>query len=270
LLVKSVTTIKEDEMKFARFGYQGKTYTGTVDGEMVRVIEGSLFERYEETGTHYPMSDVKLLPPVVPTKVVCVGQNYLEHIEELGVPVPEEPVVFLKPPSCLIGSGDNIVYPRSAQRVDYEGELAVVIKDTMKDVAESSAMDYVLGYSCFNDVTERALVSKDVVLLALAKGFDTFGPFGPYLVTDLDPNNLEVQTYLNAKVMQHDNTRNCVFSVQKVLSFVSERITLYPRDVVITGTPKGIAPMNPGDTVEVEIEGIGRLRNVVKAETVKN
>ena len=253
-------------MKFARFEYDGKIDTGLVDGERVRVIEGSLFGRYEETGTHHSLEEVTLLPPVLPTKVVCVGQNYLEHIEELGVPVPKEPVVFLKPPSCLIGSGDAIVYPRSAQRVDYEGELAVVIKDTMKNVEESGAMDYVLGYSCFNDVTERALVSQDVVLLTLAKGFDTFGPFGPYLVTDLDPNNLELQTYLNNTVMQHDNTRNCVFSVQKILSFVSERITLCPGDVVITGTPKGIAPMSPGDTVEVEIEGIGRLKNVVKAD----
>ena len=251
-------------MKFARFEYQGQTYTGTVDGETVRGIEGSLFGRYGETGTHFSLSEVRLLPPVVPSKVVCVGQNYLEHIEELGAPVPKEPVVFLKPPSCLIGSGDAIIYPRSAQRVDYEGELAVVIKDTMKDVAEGNALEYVLGYSCFNDVTERALVSKDVIFLALSKGFDTFGPFGPYLATDLDPNNLELQTFLNDKVMQHDNTRNCVFSVQKILSFISERITLYPGDVVITGTPKGIAPMNPGDTVEVEIEGIGRLKNTLK------
>ncbi len=253
-------------MKFARFEHEGKINTGLVDGERVRVIEGSLFERYKETGKYYPLGDVALLPPVVPSKVVCVGQNYLEHIEELGAPVPKEPVVFLKPPSCLIGSGDAIIYPRSAERVDYEGELAVVIKDTMKNVTESGAMDCVLGYSCFNDVTERALVSKDAIFLALSKGFDTFGPFGPYLVTDLDPNNLELHTYLNEKVMQHDNTRNCVFSVQKILSFISERITLYPGDVVITGTPRGIAPMNPGDTVEVEIEGIGRLKNVVKAE----
>jgi 2-keto-4-pentenoate hydratase/2-oxohepta-3-ene-1,7-dioic acid hydratase in catechol pathway len=236
---------------------------GIVKGEDIEVLEGSMLGDFQETGTRIPLAGVKLLPPVTPTKIVCVGQNYLEHIAELGVPVPKEPLLFLKPPSCLIGQEDAIVYPRSAERVDFEGELAIVIKDEMKDVPEADVMKHVFGCSCFNDVTERALVGGDAFLLALSKGFDTFGPFGPFVVTGLDPNRLEIKTYLNGEVLQHDNTKNCVFSAEKILSFACERITLCPGDVVITGTPKGIAPMKPGDVVEVEIEGIGKLRNTI-------
>ena len=145
-----------------------------------------------------------------------------------------------------------------------KGEEAVVLEGSILDRYEET-LNYVLGYACFNDVTERSLVSGDPFLLALAKGFDTFGPFGPYVVTDLDPNHLEVKTYLNGKQMQYDNTKNCVFNIQRILGFASERITLVPGDVVITGTPKGIAPMKPGDVVEVEVEGIGKLRNTVKS-----
>jgi 2-keto-4-pentenoate hydratase/2-oxohepta-3-ene-1,7-dioic acid hydratase in catechol pathway len=256
--------IKEDYMKFARFEFNGNEYQGVVRGEEVAVLKGSFLDRYEETGTLYPLSEVRLLPPVVPTKIVCVGQNYLGHIEELGVPVPKEPHVFFKPPSCLVGHEDAIIYPRGAERVDYEGELAVVIREKMRDVPEDEVINHVLGWSCFNDVTERALVSGSPFMLALAKGFDTFGPFGPYIVTDLDPDRLELKTYLNGKVVQQDNTKNCVFSVKKILSYVSSRITLYPGDIVSTGTPKGIGPMRPGDVVEVEIEGIGSLKNIVK------
>lgn len=252
-------------MKFARFELKGNVFLGMVKEEEITVLDGSLFDRYDETKAHYPLSDVKLLPPVFPTKIVCIGLNYRGHIEEIGAKVPEEPEVFLKPPSSLIGHEDAIIYPRSAERVDYEGELAVVIKDKMKDVPEDETLNHVLGCSCFNDVTERALVTKDHRLLILAKGFDTFSPFGPYLVTNLNPNNLTVKTYLNGKLMQHDNTKNWVFSIQHILHYVSQCMTLYPGDIVITGTPKGIAPMKPGDVVEVEVEGIGILRNTVKA-----
>jgi 2-keto-4-pentenoate hydratase/2-oxohepta-3-ene-1,7-dioic acid hydratase in catechol pathway len=252
-------------MKFARFEYEGKVSLGMVKGEEITVLHGSLFDHYEETKTHYPLSDVKLLPPALPTKIVCIGRNYRGHIEEIGAEVPEEPEVFLKPPSSLIGHEDAIICPRNAQRVDYEGELAVVIKDKMKDVPEDETLNHVLGCSCFNDVTERALVMKDPILLIVAKGFDTFSPFGPYVVTGLNPNNLEVKTYLNGKLMQHDNTKNWVFSIQQILHYASQCMTLYPGDIVSTGTPKGVAPMKPGDMVEVEIEGIGKLRNTVQA-----
>lgn len=252
-------------MKFARFEYKGDVSLGMVKEEEVVVLDGSLFDTYRETAVHCRLANVKVLPPVIPTKIVCIGLNYRGHIEEIGARLPEKPHFFLKPPSSLIGHEDAIILPRDAKRVDYEGELAVVIKDKMKDVPEDETLHHVLGYSCFNDVTERAIVSKNIADLILAKGFDTFSAFGPYLVTNLDPNNLEVKTYLNGKLMQHDNTRNSVFSVQHILNYLSQCMTLYPGDVVITGTPKGIGPMNPGDVVEVEVEGVGRLRNTVRS-----
>jgi 2-keto-4-pentenoate hydratase/2-oxohepta-3-ene-1,7-dioic acid hydratase in catechol pathway len=253
-------------MKFARFEHNGKVYNGVAEAEEMTVIEGAFGDHFDMTDQKYPVSEVRFLPPVLPTKIVCVGQNYRGHIEELGMQVPQEPIIFLKPPSCLTGHEHPIIYHRDAGRIDYEGELAIVIKTKMHNVNETDALNYVLGYSCFNDVTERDMVGNNPFLLSLAKGFDTFGPFGPYIVTELDPNHLMLKTYLNGELKQQDNTNNCVFSVQHVLSFISKYMTLFPGDIVITGTPRGIAPMKSGDTVEVEIEGIGILRNMVQAE----
>jgi len=253
-------------MKFARFEYQGKIYNGTVEAEEITVIKGSFWNHFDVTNQKYPISEVSFLPAVLPTKIVCVGQNYRGHIEELGMPVPQEPLIFLKPPSCLIGHEHPIIYHRVAERIDYEGELAIVIKNKMRNVNEIDVLNYVLGYSCFNDVTERNMVGDNPFLLSIAKGFDTFGPFGPYIVTGLDPNHLMLKTYLNGELKQQDNTNNCVFSIQQVLSYISRYMTLLPGDIVTTGTPKGIAPMQPGDTVEVEIEGIGCLRNSVQPD----
>ena len=253
-------------MKFARFEYKGDVSFGIVKEDVVAVFDGSPFDTYKETATHYKLADVKLLPPVIPTKIVCIGLNYRGHIEEIRAKVPEKPHFFLKPPSSLIGHEDEIIFPPSAERVDYEGELAVVIKDKMKDAPEDETLNHVMGYSCFNDVTERAIVTKDIADLILAKGFDTFSAFGPYLVTNLDPNNLDINTYLNDRLVQHDNTKNSVFSVQHILSYLSQCMTLYPGDVVSTGTPKGIGPMKSGDVVEVQIEGVGRLRNTVRSQ----
>jgi 2-keto-4-pentenoate hydratase/2-oxohepta-3-ene-1,7-dioic acid hydratase in catechol pathway len=252
-------------MKLARFEYEDTVSFGIVREQTVVLLNGSPLDTYEETPVCHPLADVKLLPPVVPTKIVCIGMNYREHIKEIGAEVPTKPMFFLKPPSSLIGHEDDIIIPRGAERVDYEGELAVIIKEKMKDVPEDEALSHVAGYSCFNDVTERAIAMKGMANLTLAKGFDTFSVFGPYLVTGLDPDNLEVRTYLNGGLVQHDNTRNCVFSAQQILSYLSQCMTLYPGDLVSTGTPKGIAPMNPGDIVEVEVEGIGRLRNTLRS-----
>jgi len=251
-------------MKLIRFRYKGKVQIGVVKGMEVTGLRGSLNDGFDEIDVHYPLSNVELLPPTEPTKVVCIGLNYREHIEEIGAIIPETPIFFLKPPSSVVGHENAIIYPKGAERVDYEGELAIVIKSKMKDVPEDKALEHIWGLSCFNDVTERAFVSKNPLLLTLSKGFDTFGPIGPYLVTDLDPNNLNIKTYLNGQVMQSDNTKNCVFSVQKILHYLSTCMTLYPGDIVATGTPKGIAPMQPGDVVEVEIEGLGKLRNRVE------
>jgi 2-keto-4-pentenoate hydratase/2-oxohepta-3-ene-1,7-dioic acid hydratase in catechol pathway len=252
-------------MKLARFEYKGDISLGMVKEEEVVVLDGSLLDTYKETDTHYKLADVKLLPPVIPTKIVCIGLNYRGHIEEIRATVPERPQFFLKPPSSLIGHGDEIIFPPGAERVDYEGELAIVIKDKTKDTPEHETLNHVLGYSCFNDVTERAIVMKNIADLILAKGFDTFSALGPYLVTDLDPNNLELKTYLNGRLMQHDNTKNSVFSVQQILNYLSQCMTLYPGDIVSTGTPKGVGPMKPGDVVQVEVEGIGRLRNTARS-----
>lgn len=250
-------------MKIARYRHEDRIQFGKVEDRMLRMLEGDIFGEFNETKTLVPISEVTILTPTVPTKIVCVGQNYRGHIQELGVPIPKEPVIFLKPPSCLISNGEAIVYPVFANRVDYEGELAVIIKEKMTRVSEDQALTHVLGFSCFNDITEREMAGRDPFLLTLAKSFDTFGAFGPYVVTDLDPNHLELKTYLNGRLMQQDNTQNCVFSVSRILSFITRHITLYPGDVVITGTPKGIAPMKSGDVVEVTIEGIGNLKNPV-------
>ena len=254
-------------MKFARFEYNGEVYNGVVEAGEINVIKGSFGDQVDMTDQKYPVPEVSFLPAVLPTKIVCVGQNYRGHIEELGVPVPKVPVIFFKPPSCLTGHDHPIIYHRDAGRIDYEGELALVIKNKMRNVNEIDALNYVLGYSCFNDVTERDMVGSSPFLLSIAKGFDTFGPFGPYIVTDLDPNHLMLRTYLNGELRQQDNTENCVFSIQQVLSYISRYMTLFPGDIVTTGTPKGIAPMQPGDTVEVEIEGIGCLRNKVQPDS---
>ena len=253
-------------MKFARFEYEDTIAFGMVRGEEIIVLHGTPFDSHEETGICHSLDEVKLLPPVIPTKIVCIGMNYRGHIEEIGATTPEVPMFFLKPPSSLIGHEQDIIIPRGAERVDYEGELAVIIKEKMKDVPEDEALNHVLGYSCFNDVTERNMVGNNPFLLSLSKGIDTFGPCGPYVVTDLDPNRLMLRTFLNGELKQQDNTENCVFSIQQVLSYISRYITLLPGDIVTTGTPKGIDPMQPGDTVEVEIEGIGILRNSVGAQ----
>ncbi len=251
-------------MKFARFEYQGKECYGVLQEETFRVLSGPFLEGSTETGAVYPLSGVRFLPPVIPSKVVCIGLNYIGHIQEVGEATPAEPLFFFKPPSCLIGHKDYIVYPRPAQKVGYEAELALIINRKMKEVSPEEAYDYVFGCSCFNDVTERRL-SKTDALLSQAKGFDTFGPLGPYVVTGLNPDKLEIKGFLNGKLKQHDNTQACVFKVGQILSYISHRITLYPGDVVTTGTPKGIDLMGPGDVSEVEVEGIGTLTNPVKA-----
>ena len=253
-------------MKLARCEYQGKIYQGIVKGETISVIDRPFHEDYKETGMQLDLAKVRLLPPVVPSKFVCVGQNYIEHIKEIGVPIPEKPIWFLKPSTSLIGPGDSILFPRTADRVDYEGELAIVIKTTMKNVKREDALKYVQGYCCFNDVTERKLAAANPFYLAMSKSFDTFASLGPWIETELDPDRLQVKTYLNGKLMQNDNTSGCVFSAPYLLEYISHFLTLLPGDVISTGTPVGIAAMNPKDVVEVEIEGIGKLTNTVESE----
>ena len=253
-------------MKFARFEKDGKQQFGLVEGQDLRVVNGSVFKKYELSDVSFKLAEVKILPPTVPSKIVCVAHNYRGLIEQIGEPFPDEPILFLKPPSCLIGHGDAIIIPADAERVIFEGEVAVIIKDEMKSVAPEKALAYVAGYSCFNDVTERAMIERDHFMLSLGKGMDTFGPCGPFLTTDIDPGNLEIATYLNGNKVQTDHTANCIFTVEFLLHYISERITLYPGDIVTTGTPRGVDTLLPEDVIEVEIEKIGRLKNTVVAE----
>jgi 2-keto-4-pentenoate hydratase/2-oxohepta-3-ene-1,7-dioic acid hydratase in catechol pathway len=252
-------------MKLTRFRHGAFEFNGAIRGEEIAVIEGEFWEDFRVTDAVYPLKQVKLLPVSIPSKIVCIGLNYLKHIEEVGATQLAAAHFFLKPPTCLIGPEDAIVIPKHAERVDYEGELAMVIGKPMKDVPEKDALSYVLGYTCFNDVTERALVGKSMSYLTEAKGYDTFGAVGPWMETDLDPDSLDIKTFLNGKIMQEDNTADCLFSASQVLFAISRCMTLLPGDIVSTGTPKGIAPMKAGDIVEVEIAGIGKLRNHVRS-----
>jgi 2-keto-4-pentenoate hydratase/2-oxohepta-3-ene-1,7-dioic acid hydratase in catechol pathway len=200
---------------------------------------------------------------VNPTKILCIGRNYADHAKELGNDVPAEPLVFLKPPSALIADGEAIVLPKASQRVDYEGELCVVVGQRCKAVAEADAMGVIGGYTILNDVTARDLQKTDGQWTR-AKGFDTFAPCGPVIVKDLDPTDLELKTLLNGQVVQHGRTSQLIFPIPRLIAYLSRIMTLEPGDLISTGTPAGVGPMKAGDVVEVWIEGIGTLRNPVE------
>ncbi len=215
------------------------------------------------TSEKYPVDQIHLLPPCVPTKVVAVGLNYRDHAAELGMPIPEEPLIFLKPPSSVTGPGKPIKCPKMSNQVEYEGELGVVIGQRTKKVAASSTKNYILGYTCLNDVTARDLQKKDVQFTR-AKSFDTFCPIGPWIETELDPSNLRIQSRVNGQTRQDSSTSQLIHSVYDLISFISHVMTLEPGDVIATGTPKGVGPLNKGDRVEIEVEGIGVLENTVR------
>jgi 2-keto-4-pentenoate hydratase/2-oxohepta-3-ene-1,7-dioic acid hydratase in catechol pathway len=206
---------------------------------------------------------MKLLEPIRPSKIVCVGRNYREHAAELGNKMPDEPLLFLKAPSAVISSGADIVLPGASQQVEHEGELGVVIGRIARNIAgDEDPLSYVLGYTCVNDVTARDLQRKDVQFTR-GKSFDTFCPVGPWIETDVDPGNATVETRLNGEVKQKGNTADMAFPVAFLIRYISEIMTLYPGDLIATGTPAGVSRMKPGDIVEVEVSGIGVLRNQV-------
>src|SRR6266581_7245796 len=216
----------------------------------------------ERVGNGPTPDDVVLLPPAVPSKIVAVGRNYAEHAKELGNEAPPEPIIFLKPPTSLLRPGGTIERPPQSQRVDYEGELAIVIARSARNVKRDSWRDFVLGFTCANDVTARDLQKKDVQFTR-GKGFDTFCPLGPCIETDLDPADLALTTRVNGAVKQNGRTSMMIFSCATIIEFITSVMTLEPGDVILTGTPAGVGPLQSGDTVEVEIEGIGTLRNHV-------
>ena len=237
------------------------------------VIEGSkafLIDNDFDFGTVTPsgegieLTETRLLAPVSPSKIVCIGRNYREHAAELGNKMPEEPLLFLKPSSSIIGSGEAIVIPAQSQQVEHEGELGVVIGKTARRLGdEDDALSYVFGYTCVNDVTARDLQRKDVQFTR-GKGFDTFCPVGPWIVTDIDPTKVRVTTRVNGEIKQNGNTADMAFPVPYLIKYISNIMTLYPGDLIATGTPAGVSKMKNGDMVEVEVEGIGVLKNSLK------
>lgn len=217
-------------------------------------------ESLPPSGRSYRLWDVRLLSPCLPSKVVCLGLNYRPHAAEINLQLPASPLLFLKPSTAVIGPEDNIVFPDNCTRVDYEAELAVVIGRKARNVPKNEAMRYVLGYTCLNDVTERDQQTADGQWTR-AKGYDTFAPMGPWIRTGIDPANLKIELYLNHELKQSSNTGELLFDIPTLISFISGVMTLLPGDVIATGTPSGIGPMQPGDIVEVKIENIGTLRN---------
>lgn len=257
-------------MKIARFEIGGRIAHGILEDEdRLRVLAGSPFETLEVTEEEYALGEVRLLAPVAAPRVFGVGLNYVSHAKESGQKPPEIPMLFMKPTTAVIGPGEPIVYPREGQNVHFEGELAAVIGRTVRRVSEAEALDCVLGYTCADDVSERVIQHREMGMgcLLIGKAFDTFCPLGPVIATGLDPTDLDLEARVNREVRQSINTSDLLFSVAKLVSYLSVAITLLPGDVIITGTPHGVGPITPGDEVEIEISGIGVLRNGVIAET---
>lgn len=256
-------------MKYVR--YSGKdnipTY-GILEGEQIRRISGDLFGAYSVTDEYVAAAAVKLLPPCVPSKIVCVGVNYLSHILEAQqgldptAKIPKEPALFLKGVNCAAGIGDAIEYPTGVKRLDYEGEFTVVIGKKCKRVSAEESLEYVLGYTCGNDVSARDWQLGDPQWYR-GKGLDGFAPIGPVISDEADPDNSYVRSYLNGKLVQDGNTNDLNFGVRALVSFISQWITLEAGDIIMTGTPSGVGPMHPGDVVEIEVENVGRLVNYI-------
>jgi len=252
-------------MKYLRFLYSGEEKTGILNDEMITEIEGNIFESPVHLQNKYQLSDVKLLPPCKPSKVVAVGLNYVDHVKEFsGRDIPKNPILFIKLPHTIIGHRDTILLPKESNRVDYEAEFAVVIGKYCKNVEPAQASEYIFGATCLNDVTARDLQKSDGQWTR-GKNYETFCPIGPYIVTGLDYSKLEVKLTLNGEVKQHGDTSMHIWDVYELVSFISKVIPLEQGDVVTTGTPQGVSPMKAGDVVEVEIEGVGKLVNYVKS-----
>jgi len=233
------------------------------DTRLVGLAGDPLYVGVQLTDTEVALSDVRLLAPVIPrSKVVGIGKNYAAHAAEMGGDVPAEPLMFIKPNTSVVGPGDPVFYPRQSSEVHYEGELAVVIGRICRDVAPERVADVIYGYTVANDVTARDLQRGDVQFTR-AKGFDSFCPLGPWIETDLDTADLRVTTHLNGDLMQDGTTKDMVFDVASLVAYVSSVMTLLPGDVILTGTPEGVGPMNVGDEVEVTVSGIGSLTNRV-------
>ena len=252
-------------MRLLRFRHGDRIATGVAetDDDTVRVLAGTFFEDPLPTGEELPLDELHLLAPVLPSKIVCVGRNYEAHAAEWDMSVPEEPLLFLKPSTAVLGPNDPITLLPISRRIDFEGELVVVIGRLAKDIKPEDAYRVILGYTCGNDVTLRTLQKTDDQW-ARAKGFDGSAPLGPWIETDLDPNDVVVEARLNGEVRQHASTVDMVFGVATLIEYITSFMTLLPGDAIMTGTPEGVAKLAPGDLVEVEVDGVGALANPVR------
>jgi 2-keto-4-pentenoate hydratase/2-oxohepta-3-ene-1,7-dioic acid hydratase (catechol pathway) len=234
-----------------------------LESSTVKLLAHEPYSSVEYTGEELPLESVKLLAPAEPSKIVCIGKNYKAHADEMGEGQPPEPVLFLKPSTSIVGPEDNVVYPEISHRLDFEGELGVVIGKRASKVQPGHAAEYIFGYTCLNDVTARDIQKSPTqgTQWTRGKGFDTFCPIGPWIETELDNANANIATRVNGETKQSSNTGLMTHGVDSLICFITEGMTLLPGDIVATGTPEGIGSMQRGDTVEVEIEGIGVLRN---------
>jgi len=250
-------------MRILRVLYQGRVFYASLQEDAVLCLNKDL-----GFADPIPLSELNILPVVMPSKIICAAVNYRAHGMELGHSIPETPRLFLKPPSAVIASGQPIVLPESSARVDYEAELAVVMGRACRNVSEEELDAYIFGYTCANDVTARDLQERDQ-LFGRCKGFDTFCPVGPWIETEVaDPDNLTLRTLINGEVRQEGNTSNMIFSPRRLVSFISSFMTLNPGDVILTGTPEGVGPIKDGDEVRIDIEGVGVLINPVVGTAV--
>jgi len=237
---------------------------GWVYQDLIGEIGGTPYGDFRRFDPEHQLTSVKILPPCVPSKIICIGRNFTDHARESGAEVADIPLLFLKPPSSLIGTGDSIILPPQSQRVEHEAELAVVIKQEGRWIEAEKAMDYVLGFSIANDVTARDLQRRDNQWTR-GKGFDTFCPFGPWIETEFDPSDALITCHVDDELRQMASTRDMVFTVQQIIAFISSVMTLMPGDIILTGTPAGVGALIAGNTVSIRIEGIGSLINPVVA-----
>jgi 2-keto-4-pentenoate hydratase/2-oxohepta-3-ene-1,7-dioic acid hydratase in catechol pathway len=250
-------------MRVARFSLNGEPRFGNVDGPELVVLKGHpLVNGYDTTGERVPLKDVKLLAPTIPSKIVCIGKNYADHVAEMGRDINPEPTIFFKPSSAIIGPGDSIILPKQSNRVELEAELTIVIGRITKNISEEQALEHVWGFTIANDVTARDLQASDDQW-ARAKAFDTFCPLGPWIETEFAPDGQIIESRIDGETKQQASIDLMLHNVPKIISYVSHNMTLLPGDVILTGTPAGITRIDSGQIIECEIEGIGTLINPV-------
>lgn len=254
-------------MKCVRFEDKrtGNKRIGFIDGGVIRCVYGSLQTYWQITDETFDMRDVRLLAPCVPKQIICVSFNYKQHADECGAKVPSEPSIFAKAAHTVIGTEDNIIWPKQVKELAYGAELGIVVKKKMKNVKPEDVKNYILGYTCANDITAADLQRKERQWLR-CKSFDTFCPLGPWLETELDPSDLGIKTYVNGVMKQNARTSDMVYNPYEILSYISQSFTLDAGDLILTGTPEGFGELNEGDEVTVEIEGIGKITNYVTKE----